>query len=42
MAVQSAVDGHGVALTSSALVTDDIAASRLIRPFDLSLPLSFG
>ena len=42
MAVQSAVDGHGVALTSSALVTDDIAAGRLIRPFDLSLPLSFG
>ena len=42
MAVQSAVDGHGVALTSSALVTDDIAAGRLIRPFDLSLPLDFG
>ena len=32
----------GVALTSSALVTDDIAAGRLIRPFDLSLPLDFG
>ena len=33
MAVQAASEGQGVALASSALVQDDIAAGRLIRPF---------
>ncbi|WP_435103591.1 transcriptional regulator GcvA [Arhodomonas sp. AD133] len=33
MAVQSAIDGHGVALVSGALVADDLAAGRLVRPF---------
>ncbi len=33
MAVQSAIDGHGVALASGALVADDLAAGRLVRPF---------
>ena len=33
MAVQAASEGQGVALASSALVSDDIAAGRLVRPF---------
>ena len=33
MAVQAALEGQGVALVSSALVADDIAAGRLVRPF---------
>ena len=37
MAVQAAIDGHGVALVGDILVTDDLAAGRLIRPFDTSL-----
>jgi len=43
MAVQVAIEGHGVALGSNVLVADDIVAGRLIRPFDLSLadPLDF-
>ena len=37
LAVQAAIDGHGVALGDSSLVADDIAAGRLVKPFDLSL-----
>lgn len=33
MAIQAAMDGQGVSLISSALVAEDIAAGRLIRPF---------
>lgn len=38
MAVQAAVEGHGVALADSVLVQDDLAAGRLVTPFELSLP----
>lgn len=43
MAVQAALDGHGVALVGDMLVADDLAAGRLVRPFDpsLSTPLGF-
>ncbi len=43
MAVQAALDGHGVALVGDVLVADDLAAGRLVRPFDpsLSTPLKF-
>ena len=37
-AVQAAVLGEGVLLGRSALVADDLAAGRLVRPFALSLP----
>ena len=37
LAVQAAVDGHGVALGESTLVADDLAAGRLVKPFSLSL-----
>jgi len=44
MAVQAALDGYGVALVGDMLVADDLAAGRLVRPFDpsLSTPLTFS
>jgi len=41
-AIQAAVQGEGVALGRSALVADDLAAGRLARPFELSLPAGFA
>jgi LysR family glycine cleavage system transcriptional activator len=37
MAVQAAIEGHGVALAASTLVLDDLAAGRLVRPFPPSI-----
>jgi LysR family glycine cleavage system transcriptional activator len=37
MAVQAAVAGHGVALGSAVLVADDLAAGRLVKPFEHTL-----
>jgi LysR family glycine cleavage system transcriptional activator len=37
LALQAAIDGHGVALGDSTLVGDDLAAGRLIKPFELAL-----
>ena len=42
MAAQAAAEGHGVALISSVIVADDLAADRLCKPFTLSLPKSFA
>ncbi|MCG8695193.1 MAG: transcriptional regulator GcvA, partial [Minwuiales bacterium] len=44
MAVQAALDGHGVALVGDMLVADHLESGRLVRPFDpsLSTPLSFA
>jgi LysR family glycine cleavage system transcriptional activator len=41
-AIQAAVAGEGVVLGRSALVADDLAAGRLVRPFELSLPAGFA
>jgi len=41
-ALQAAMEGQGLALGSQALVGDDLAAGRLVRPFELNLPQSFG
>jgi LysR family glycine cleavage system transcriptional activator len=41
-AIQAAVRGEGVVLGRSALVGDDLAAGRLTRPFELSLPAGFA
>jgi LysR family glycine cleavage system transcriptional activator len=41
-AIQAAVRGEGIVLGRSALVADDLAAGRLVRPFELSLPASFA
>ncbi|MEX0922156.1 MAG: transcriptional regulator GcvA [Rhodovibrionaceae bacterium] len=37
MAVQAAIEGHGIALAGSALVGDDLREGRLIRPFPPSV-----
>ena len=44
LAIQAAIEGQGVALTGSVLAGDDLAAGRLVRPFELSLcdPVDFG
>jgi LysR family glycine cleavage system transcriptional activator len=44
LALQAAIEGQGVALASSFLVADDLAAGRLVVPFDLSVcdPLDFA
>lgn len=42
MAIQAAVDGRGVALGRTPFVEDDIAAGRLIVPFDVVLPADAG
>ncbi len=42
MVVQAAVDGQGVALGRSALVAADLAAGRLVRPFEGSLPAEYA
>jgi LysR family glycine cleavage system transcriptional activator len=36
--LQAAIDGQGVALGRSVLVMDDLAAGRLVAPFELSFP----
>jgi LysR family glycine cleavage system transcriptional activator len=41
-AIQAAIRGEGVVLGRSALVADDLAAGRLVRPFKLSLPAGFA
>jgi LysR family transcriptional regulator, glycine cleavage system transcriptional activator len=38
MLLDAAAEGQGVALGRSALVALDLAAGRLVRPFDISLP----
>ncbi len=42
LAFQAAIAGEGVAIGRSALVAGDIAAGRLVRPFDISLPADFA
>jgi LysR family glycine cleavage system transcriptional activator len=41
-AIQAAIEGEGVVLGRSALVADELASGRLIRPFKLSLPAGFA
>ena len=42
MVLQAAADGQGVALGRSALAADDLIAGRLVRPFDISLPVEYA
>lgn len=42
LALQAATDGLGVALAMDVLAAADIAAGRLIAPFDLSVPLALA
>ena len=39
MAVQAAIEDHGVCLAGRTLVANDLAAGRLIQPFELSFPV---
>lgn len=41
MAIQAAVEGHGVTLVGEVLVEDDLAAGRLVKPFHLKVPVNF-
>jgi len=38
MMLQAAIDGQGVALGGRVLISDDLAAGRLVAPFDVWLP----
>ncbi len=42
MALSAAVAGQGYALGLSPLVDDDLAAGRLVRPFDIEIESAFG
>jgi LysR family glycine cleavage system transcriptional activator len=42
MAIQAAMDGHGVAMGRTRFVEADIAAGRLVVPFDVVLPADAG
>ncbi len=42
MALQMAVKGRGVALGSRVLASGDLAAGRLVRPFDLGMSMDFA
>ncbi|MGB5706337.1 MAG: transcriptional regulator GcvA [Arenicellales bacterium] len=42
MAVQSAIEGDGVALARSKLVQDDITRGQLVKPFEISQPSNFS
>lgn len=42
LAMQAAMAGQGVALGRMALVADDLAAGRLVRPFRISLPSNYA
>lgn len=42
MVIQAAVAGQGVALARGALAADDIAAGRLVKPFDFAIPAEYA
>jgi LysR family glycine cleavage system transcriptional activator len=42
MVIQAAVEGQGVALARGALAAGDIAAGRLVKPFDIAIPTKYA
>jgi LysR family glycine cleavage system transcriptional activator len=40
--IQAAIDGLGVALAQEALVRDDLASGRLVKPFDIDMPSDYA
>jgi LysR family glycine cleavage system transcriptional activator len=42
MAIKASIEGHGVLLARTALVADELAAGRLVRPFTLRLPTAYA
>src|SRR4029434_3313735 len=42
MAIDAAVDGQGIALARTALAAWDLIGGRLVRPFDIPMPVSYA
>ncbi|MFQ6019094.1 MAG: transcriptional regulator GcvA [Kiloniellaceae bacterium] len=42
MVIQAAIDGQGVALGRSVLVEADLADGRLVKPFELTIPVDYA
>lgn len=42
LAIEAAILGRGVALAKAALAAADLAAGRLVQPFEVSSPVDFG
>jgi len=42
VALQAAIEGHGVALGSNTLAGADLAAGRLVKPFEFAVPVDFA
>lgn len=42
LVMQTAIAGQGVALATDVLAVDDLAAGRLVRPFEICVPVDFG
>ncbi len=42
MAIQAAVEGHGVALARGVLAANELRSGRLVRPFELRLPADYA
>ena len=42
LAIEAALSGRGVVLAEHALVVDDLATGRLVKPFDIELPSDFA
>jgi LysR family glycine cleavage system transcriptional activator len=42
LVIQAAAAGQGVALARGALAADDLAAGRLVKPFDIAIPTEYA
>ncbi len=42
MVLQAAIEGQGIALTTSIVAENDIRSGRLIQPFNFSMPIQFS
>jgi len=42
LVIQAAVEGQGVALARGALAAGDLAAGRLVKPFDIAIPTEYA
>ncbi|MDH3230845.1 MAG: transcriptional regulator GcvA [Alphaproteobacteria bacterium] len=42
LVIQAATEGQGVALARGALAADDLAAGRLVKPFDIAIPTEYA
>lgn len=42
LAINAAVNGQGVVLSMKVLASDDLAAGRLVEPFEIGLPLEYA